>query len=1320
MISFGLQIGRPTRGWRGAILAAAAALALTVVCATGVAQSGAGSIQGTVTDATGAVVPGAAIHVVNQATGVAVDTKSNSVGFYQVPDLFAGTYVVTITTSGMKSDVQTLQLLVAQNAVINATLTAGSVTQQVQVNADTVQLTTSDSGIVGTALENARINQLPMNGRNILTLTNETTPGLDKCNQATSCANGLMPGATTYEIDGVTLESREFGGTNAGTNALPDPDAIQEVSVQTSGVGAAYSTPAVGVMTTKSGTNSLHGSFFETARNNGWGIAKVRQNASNFAAPHYVRNEFGASIGGPIVLPHIYHGKDKSFFFFAYERYSLAQTSYELGTVTTQAMRNGDFSGLVNSSGVTVQLYDPATTTANATCPTSTTGTANNTWCRTPFPKSASGAPNQIPMSRISPLAAIINAITPLPNTTLNPLVASNLNIANPNFVVAPNVTFRLDHAFNENNRAYLRYTSNNTTNTGLRNNPGNEGVSIAGSANGINIPAAAVGEASSPSNLYAAAAGYTHVFSPTFFSETVLSQQWLSEDNWAGGPGPHTDFESEFGLPNNFGEKGFPEVAASLTTWGGTLYQYGITGIISVIDQNLTKTVGRHQMQFGGSYRHERYGYLENQAYDHVDFGAYATALENPGSAKNYTGYSSTGYADADEFLGAPEDYIVNLQPPYIHFHEMEFDGYFQDNFHASRTLTLNLGLRYEAHPGAWMKDGTIDGFDLKNDALVLPASTSSLIAKGYTTQAIITNIEADGGKIETPQQAGQPQNLLDNYNLNFLPRVGFAWQALHKWGTVVRGAYGRYIYPVPIYFSIVSPSQFAPFAGSYEESYLSAAQAPDALPNYLLRTKQSTATNPPLGQPGIAGTNSSNAVDSTSTTAIAPGINPVFQDTDDAPDLVTQANFTIEQPFKGNSAFRVSWVYAHDANLWNYYYFNNHPSGYVWEMKTGTVAPNGTVVGSNQYSATATGPYDQTTWGTNLREDQKTGWSTDNMLQANYQRLYHRGVAYQISYIWSKPMHTGGESGSDGYVYPSANYLYSTVSTMTPLYGAVTNPTLPPPQPTGTAPYAYYKALNHFEEYKRDVYMPTQEIKFNGIVDLPIGQGKWLLHNANRFLNELVGGWQIAGDGNIHSQAFAVAASHWGTTHPIHVYKNAAQVTDCRTGTCFKEHEWFNGYLAPTVASGFTPSSCTLAAANVTGLPGNWAPYSSPIDTDCNKSDAAYSYYGNDEVSITLPAGSPAAIAYSPGSDINPYSRTVLNGPYNWTADASLFKVLPITERMNLRFNMDAFNVFNVQGLGNPNTTDGITPCTAPGGVGCSSYNAARQIQFTLRLSF
>jgi len=1275
--------------WNVPILAIAAALGMTICCSMALAQSGAGSIQGTVTDASGAVIRGASIHVVNPATSVAADTKSNRVGFYQVPGLFAGAYTVTISTPGMKTYNQMLNLLVDQNAVINATLTVGDVAQQVVVTANSVQLTTTDSGVVGSTLENARINQIPMNGRDLLTLTNETTPGLDSCAQSPSCANGLMPGATDYVVDGAPLDAREFGGASAGGTGIPDPDSVQEVRVETSGGGAQFGTPAAGVITTKSGTNQLHGTMFETARNNGFGIARSRQNPSNFVAPHYVRNEFGLSLGGPIVIPHLYDGKNKSFFFFAYERYSLANKSYTLMTTPTMAMRGGDWSGLVNGAGVLQQLYDPATTTSTSNC--NGTGVANK-WCRTPFVN------NQIPLSRISPTAKAIYAITPQPTLLANPLIQANLDSLNPSYTVAPTITFRLDHEFTENNRAYLRYTSVLTTNNSLRS--GSQPATVGATVNGFNFPANATGVQSLPTALFVAAAGFTHIFSPTFFSETIVSQQWLNQSNFAGGS-PNTNFEAALGTPNNFGEGGFPSFSNNLNNMNGTMYQYGLTQIINTLDENLTKTAGRHQMQFGGRYRHERFGYLENQQLDKVDFGAYATALENPGSGANYTATLNTGYADADQFLGAAQDYVVNLQPPYIHFHDMEFDAYFQDNFHVAKNLTLNLGVRYEAHPAPLMKDGTMTGFDLKNDAEVLGASTASLIAKGYTTQAIISNIQNDGGKIETTQEAGIPSAMTNNYDLNVLPRFGIAWQPFgDRWGTVLRGGYGRYIYPAPIYFTMASVAGAAPFEAAYTQSYITAAQSPDGLPNYLLRSPQTV----------IAGVNSSNAVNSNATNSILPGINISNIDPDDAPDLVTQANVTLEQPMKGNSVLRVSWIFAHDANLWNFYEYNNHSSSYIWEMQTGTVPPTGgaSTIGTNQYSTTATGSYDKITWGGANRLIQKTGWSTDNALQVNYQRLFHHGIAYQISYVWSKAMDTSGESGGTGITYPYANFINSAplVSTMTSPYGTVITPALPPPPPQGTPSYASYKDLIRFENYKEDTNFPAQHIKFNGIVDLPFGRGKRFLGHVNRFVDELVGGFQIAGAGQIVSQNFAVASANWGPTNPIHVYKHKVPVTDCRSGVCDKGYEWFNGYVAPTAnANAGCATNC------LSGLPASVTPYQSPID-----STPGTTYYGANEVSITLPGKAPAAIAYSPISSVsggNPFSRTILSGPTNWTADASIFKVFPIKEQMNLRFNMDAFNVFNVQGENNPGTGDGVQTFL-------TSHNTPRQIQLTLRLTF
>jgi hypothetical protein len=429
-----------------------------------------------------------------------------------------------------------------------------------------------------------------------------------------------------------------------------------------------------------------------------------------------------------------------------------------------------------------------------------------------------------------------------------------------------------------------------------------------------------------------------------------------------------------------------------------------------------------------------------------------------------------------------------------------------------------------------------------------------------------------------------------------------------------------------------------------------------------------------------------------------------------------VTQTNVTIEQAFKGNSALRVTWLYSHATNLDQNYYINNHPTTYAWDMLTGTAPPTGT------YSTVAQGPYDQTTYLT-MNYVQKSGWSNDNALQATYQRLFHRGVAYQISYVWSKPFRLGGNTSRDSIIYPYADYVnYATnLGTMTSPYGTLVPGVLPPPQPKNIAPYAFTHQLDRFENYHLDTAIPLQHITFNGIYDLPVGRGKRFLGNVNRFGDEAVGGWQIAGDGNIVSQNFAVATSNYGPANPIHIYKHKAPITDCRSGTCRPAYEWFNGYLAPTVLpANSSNANCTLSANNVQGLPANWAPYSSPIDTDCNKSDAAYKYYNGNTVNVTLLNGTVSPVAYAPGqTGTNPYSQTILNGPINWTADLSVFKVFPITEKVALRFNVDAFNAFNVQGYTNPNTTDG-TEQVQPGTGVANSANTPRQMQLTLRLNF
>lgn len=1277
--------------WNVPILTIAALLVLTLCVSSTWAQSGASSIQGTVTDPTGAVIPAASIQVVNDATGVAVKTQSNGVGFYQALGLFTGHYSVTVSAPNMKMYKTSIELQVDQHAVINPSLTPGAVTQQVEVAADDIQLTTTENGTIGTTLENARINQIPINGRVLTNLLAMMTPGLESGGQR---ANGLMGEALEYVADGVTLANRNFGGMQGAPGQEPDLDAIQEVRVETGNSSAQYAEPGTVVITTKSGTNSLHGSLFETARNSGFGIAKGRSNPANFVAPHLVRNEFGFSAGGPIILPHFYNGRDKSFWFGQWERGSTAQINQAYIRVPTQAMRQGDWSGLTNGSNVFQQLYDPATTAPSSNC--NGTGTAN-AYCRAPFLN------NQIPASRLSPTAKILYDILPLPTLSVNPVIQANYLNSIPSFQATPNGTFRLDHSLDEANKAYLRYSYFNWWDPTPRT-IGNEPATLA--ADGL--PYGSIGFSSAFTVMYASALGYNHVFSPTFVSETVLSGQWYSETNNCGLH-PNLNYETTLGLPNNFGEVGFPTLGSgSITPFNyGTQCNYAESQDMLNGDENLTKTKGHHQMQFGGRWRFERFIMLPDRSSDAVSFGAYATALEQPSSGTNYTGTPNTGYADADMYLGGASAYAVSLQAPVLHMHDNEFDGYFQDNYHVSRNFTANIGLRWEAHPAEATRDGLTIGYDLKNDQPVLPNPIASYITKGYTTQALVNNLTNLGFLYETPSQAGFPSTIIRNYDFNFSPRVGLAYQPFDgKHGTVIRAAYGRYIYPIPQRNYLKNTIAHAPFVAAYSQSYVAANQSPDGQPNYLLRAPQAV----------IMGKNSANVINSSSINAVLPGLTEGDLGPIAPPDFVTQVNLTVEQSFKDNSALRVSWLWTHGTNLDHNYGFNNAPSTFVWEMAKGIAPPTGglSTIGTNQYAATALGPYDQTKLGGQAHII-KNGWSNDNELQAAYQRLFHRGIAYEIDYVWSKPFRVGGNTYRDGATSTVLDYLgmSGSVATMTSPFGTVVPFTPPPAIPSGIAPWAEYHKLDVFEQYMVDTAIPKQHIKFSGVVDLPVGRGKKFLGNANRFVNELVGGFQLAGDGNILSQDFTVTSSNYGPTNPLKTYKHGAPITDCRSGTCYKAYEWFNGYLAPTQISG---NACATSTKVVSGLPSNWAPYSTPIDNTCGTSN-----YGSNNVQVTAPTlnnGNPVTVAYSPGPyNANPNSKTVLNGPINYTVDMSVFKVFPITERTNLRFNVDAFNVLNMQGYNNPNGTDGTEQYLPQVG---SSYNTPRQIQMTLRLNF
>ncbi|MFN7925955.1 MAG: TonB-dependent receptor [Bryobacteraceae bacterium] len=1211
------------------------------------AQSGAGTIQGTVQDATSSAIPAASVQAFNQATGVAIETTSNANGFYAIKGLTAGTYKVSFSAPGMKTSENNVTLQNGQVLVLNRQLSIGEVSEKVTVSGETIQLATYDSGTVNTQLDASRIAQLPQNGRNVLGLAQNTVPGMEG---GGTRVNGLMGEAMEYSQDGAPMTNRNFGSAgNTAQSTLPDPDAVQEMRFETLNSSAQFATPATVLLTTKSGTNQVHGSLFETARNNYFGIAKARQDPANLVAPKLIRNEFGGSVGGPIYIPKVYDGRNRTFFFFAYERFSLRSAAQQLMKVPTMAMRGGDFSGLVNSAGVLQQLYDP-----------NTTQSAAGQYARLPF------ANNQIPIGRISPLAKTLLAATPTPTSADNPMVNFNLTGQNPTTQTVPNYTVRLDHVFNEKNRVYYRFTDIRQQQQALRNYP------IASPANieTSELKEGSTGYQAIPVQTISGALGYSKTFSPTFFSETVLSMQW--QRMYVQGPDRSLlNFEKQFGLPNNLGNPGFPDIGANLfMPYGGSQWYYGMSQRVSTIDENLNKIWGKHQLAFGIRFRHERFAYLSDRSPDQIAYTNQATGIYDPTTGANYGVRANTGDPNADFFLGAGASFSQRRNAPFNICSLREYDSYIQDNWRVSSRLTLNLGLRWEAHNAPRAANDYMVAFDIKNAALALPRPLDYYVNNGLTTNALLTNLRNLGVKFETLQEGGLPSRGIAGANANLLPRVGFAYSpGFGRGGTVLRGGYGVYIYPVPVRNSIRYLTASYPFTAAYSQSYTSAAQAPDGLPNLLLRSPLTVVT----------GTNTANVVNTESTTALLPGIGPgTVAAADYPPARVQEANFTIEQPLKDGSVFRVSYVFTHGEHLDQNYQINDAPSAYVWQAKTGTTPPTGTFAG------VATRPYNKTTWG-GITESTKYGFSNDSALQFNYQRPYRRGFGYQAFYVYSRAFRVGGNTFRDNILYPAELYAP----------GAI-----PQGMNVGTQ-FEPSREFNRWQNYRADTAIPLHRVSFNGLVDVPFGKGRRFLKNSNRLLDAVLGGYQIAFTGTVVSQAFQVATGNFGATSPVKLYKSSVPVTDCRSGVCRPSYMWFNGYLAPTVINATT--------RGVQGVPSDYVPYLAPI----NNTPGAPNF-GNNNVSQTLANGQQVTVPFSPGpAGVQPYNALILQGPKNFQTNLSLYKEFGITERVKLRFNVDAFNAFNIQGLVNPNSSDGIQSLQ-------QSYWTPRQIQFTYRLSF
>jgi hypothetical protein len=1209
------------------------------------AQTGNGAVQGTVKDSTGAVVPAAKVTLLRLETNREYAGATNDTGFFTFPSVPKGNYRLTVSSPGMESWQGELLLDIGQTASLEPVLKPGATTTTITIAGDIAPLIATTNATVSNTVERERIEELPLNGRFFQSLVMLTTPGLEGA-EAQPRVNGMRGSSMEFVQDGAVLQNRDTGDIQGRPPGL---DTIEEFRVETSSSSAKMNRPASTIVVTRGGTNRLRGSAFETARNNAIGVARARQDFYP-KPPHLVRNEFGATLGGPVYIPKIYNGRNRTFFFVSWEAYRNMGAATTNIDMPTMAMRQGDFSGLIDDTGRKYTIYDPFTSGAAPT------------WTRVPYPN------NRIPLSQESPLAKYLYNITPEPTLLqVNPLAASNYFGAQPNERRDWTFTTRGDHRLSNRDQLSFRFSRGNRWSMGRSGN--GSPVTLDRTANITFRPIQNAGGATS----------LTHTFSPTFFSETLFNVS--NEDFFIYVGFDDVDWSTKLGLPNPFHKTGWPNLS---TTGFGMDYEYAdnkrrnITRIYN-LDENLTKIHGRHEFQFGGRFRNERLHVLPDQQFSQgsASWGSVVTGLYDPTSGSSYSAVPYSGHTAASFFIGGVTSYKLQFVREWYFLNAREYSLYFQDNIKVTSRLTLNLGLRWEFYPNITEQNNILTGFDLKNHAVVNGAPLETMYKVGATTPSITRVYQSIGMVFESPKEAGLPEHLMYSNPRDFNPRAGFAWRmGPGRRSVVMRGGYALFGFPIPLRTFNARMRSNPPTQGNFTTDITAASQARDGLPNLVLRAAPTI----------IAGVNSANAIDVNTAASVSRGsFRTSFFDPDQPTSRSHQWNFSLEREVASNMVARVQYIGNHGLRLDQFYQYNDSPPNYVWFTKTGTATPTGT------YSGTAMRPFDQTTYGP-LEQYSKIGWSNYEGMQLELRRRFSKGFGFQVFYVLSNALIAGGNGWSSDLVEPPGYFLPGTVPTD-------------------------MHALDRFLYYRRDPTITKHRLRWNWIADMPFGKGKRFAHSAPGWLNQVIGGWQMAGFGGRASSYVTLATTYFGATSPLRVYGKKYPIQDCRSGQCVAGYLWFNGYIPANRINSTDPK--TGQPNGVMGVPSDYQPFIKPIipygqttlPANAPSNTVVSQFWDTNTVWVPLKNGTIQRVVYDDG--LNPMRNQLIPGPNNWSLDASLFKTVRVNERYNLRLNVDFFNVLNMPGLTAPRGDTGILSLQ-------SSQNSPRQLQLTLRLQF
>jgi hypothetical protein len=730
---------------------------LTILPLSLAAQSDRGTITGTVTDPAGAVIPSAQVVAVNPANGVELKTVTTETGNYTIPSVPAGVYNVSVTVNGFrKFEQQGIRVQVAQTARIDMVMQVGSTADSISVTADAPLLRTENAA-QSVTVGREQLNKLPINFaigagavRNPLSFV-QLSPGASISGWNTIKVNGAPTG--TFKIIFEGQDSSSGLDPRVSDESQPSVEALEEFTLQTSNYAAEFGQAGGGLFnfTARSGTNEFHGAVYDYFAHEKLyaGRPFTDNGTGGHIRPQVRRHNLGGSLGGPVIIPKLYNGRAKTFFFANFEMFrDVATNFYGLGTVPTAAYRAGDFSRALTGRNLGVDglgrnilentIYDPG---SNFTGPDARI-------YRTPFPG------NIVPQSLMDPVSLKVQSFIPTPGTAD---LINNYERRSPYRKIQDIPSVKIDHNINGSSKFSFYWSRMRTD-----KDNGQDGLPdpisirrdqfIRSQTIRINYD-----QTLSPTVLLHLGAGYQRYFNPDSAPPSITG----------------FDAAGQLGLRGGFGT-GFPRITGTGSAQGGMNLDFGPTnrGLLlqdkPLATGNMTVIRGNHSYKFGGEWKFENFTNKSSSGVGGVfGFGSAQTGL--PALQGVALPGGGVGFPYASFLLGMTNTASVsNPQDP--QYRKWAWSGFAQDTWKLTRKLTLDYGLRYDYQPAPYELHDRM-----------------SMFAPG------IANPSA-GGRLGGVLYAGQGQGrcnceLTKTYPWAFGPRLGVAYQLNNK--TVIRSGF-------------------------------------------------------------------------------------------------------------------------------------------------------------------------------------------------------------------------------------------------------------------------------------------------------------------------------------------------------------------------------------------------------------------------------------------------------------------------------------------------------------------------------------------------